>query len=807
MVAAVAPDPTPHSTPLLGEVKMRLNASALPDEVASLVLGALEGVDESQRAAVRGVYVKSITAQGFRGIGPSQTLAINPGPGLTVITGRNGSGKSSFSEAIEVALTGRNRRWDDEKGNIAQPIQQGGWRNLHEPNQPRIDLELSVSGRPDPVVITRTWAGSAFNESTAVVAGLGDQPLPPSALGWENDLTAFRPVLAYSELGQMTSAKQSQMYDALAKLLGLGSLAEAYDRLGEREKRLKEDGKQADALLPSLRADLANVDDERAARAARALAGKTPDREEIRSLVSGAAPSSSSEQARLYRLAGLVGPDLTAVADAVVRVREAVATADDARYTRTGDALAQAELLDRALQYYRRHSGEHTCPVCAAPDRLDEAWADQVNRQVDRLRAEADEAHKAHRALEDARNDLLALIDSPPPYLPDPLQLLWESWSACREARTPAELASTAESRVTALAEACRHARKEAERQLATQDERWRAVAPRLATWLTHSDAAAEAKPVLREVAKAKTWLRSTQSELRDERVRGIAEKAQMIWQCLCQDSSVSLGAVELTGSDKYTGRGVQLDVTVDDAQAHALAVVSQGEAFALALALFLPRATSSDSPFDFIVVDDPVQSMDPRKVDGLARLLAKVAETRQVIVFSHDTRLPSALRFHRLKATVLEIGRQAHSVVTVTTASDPVERELSAARAISKDLMERGKLEILREVLPAQCRLALETALQEAVWRNLLSAGITYQNARDMIENANELIDLASLALFHAQRERTAVYAEIRQRLGEDTSELIAQCNEAVRSTIPIPDPHALIKKTESAAKGLRSL
>jgi hypothetical protein len=56
MVAAAAPDPTPHSTPLLGEVKMRLNASALPDEVASLVLGALEGVDESQRAAVRGVY-------------------------------------------------------------------------------------------------------------------------------------------------------------------------------------------------------------------------------------------------------------------------------------------------------------------------------------------------------------------------------------------------------------------------------------------------------------------------------------------------------------------------------------------------------------------------------------------------------------------------------------------------------------------------------------------------------------------------------------------------------------------------------
>ena len=406
MATTAAPDPTPHSTPLLAEVKMRLNASALPHEVASLVLGALEGVDENQRAAVRGVYLKSITARGFRGIGPSQTLAINPGPGLTVITGRNGSGKSSFSEAVEVALTGRNRRWDDEKGNVAQPIQQGGWRNLHEPNHPRIDLELSVSGRPDPVVITRTWAGSAFNESTAVVAGLGDQPLPPSALGWENDLTSFRPVLAYSELGQMTSAKQSQMYDALAKLLGLGSLAEAYDHLGEREKRLKEDGKQADALLPILRADLADVDDERAARAARALAGKTPDREEIRSLVSGAAPSSSSEQARLYRLAGLVGPDLTAVADAVARAREAVATADDARYTRTGWHLWH-NLCEAVEKCVTRHSS-HLREPALVPDATATAAAVAALESAARegkaagsAHHYADRTHDRHRAVHD----------------------------------------------------------------------------------------------------------------------------------------------------------------------------------------------------------------------------------------------------------------------------------------------------------------------------------------------------------------------------------------------------------------------
>ena len=35
---------------------------------------------------------------------------VEPGPGLTLVVGRNGSGKSSFAEGIEVALTGHNER-------------------------------------------------------------------------------------------------------------------------------------------------------------------------------------------------------------------------------------------------------------------------------------------------------------------------------------------------------------------------------------------------------------------------------------------------------------------------------------------------------------------------------------------------------------------------------------------------------------------------------------------------------------------------------------------------------------------------
>src|SRR5262249_12805499 len=40
-----------------------------------------------------GAYVASITVEGFRGVGPSVTLPLRPGPGLTLVVGRNGSGK------------------------------------------------------------------------------------------------------------------------------------------------------------------------------------------------------------------------------------------------------------------------------------------------------------------------------------------------------------------------------------------------------------------------------------------------------------------------------------------------------------------------------------------------------------------------------------------------------------------------------------------------------------------------------------------------------------------------------------------
>jgi len=72
-----------------------------------------------------GVYLRSISVTGFRGVGPTAVLELTPGPGLTLIVGRNGSGKSSFAEGLELLMTGANLRWPKRT-----KIWREGWQRL-----------------------------------------------------------------------------------------------------------------------------------------------------------------------------------------------------------------------------------------------------------------------------------------------------------------------------------------------------------------------------------------------------------------------------------------------------------------------------------------------------------------------------------------------------------------------------------------------------------------------------------------------------------------------------------------------------
>lgn len=811
--SAVAPVPSAAPAPrthLLAELRQRLESSGLAPQTASLVLEALQDAEEPGQAAVRGVYLKSITVEGFRGIGAPATLHLPFGPGLTVVQGRNGSGKSSFAEAVEVALTGHNRRWEDEDGRNPQPARQDGWRNLHHTGPRRLELELHASGHPSPIALTRHWTGDAFGEAETAVRGLTPAPQPVSALGWQEDCRSYRPILSYSELGQMLTAKPSQLYDRLATLLGLGALSDAAARLAAREKELARSEKQAKDAVPRLLESLSAVDDERARHAANLLAQR-PDagvRDEIRALVAGTAPADATQLRLLHQFAALNGPDTAQVTAAADDVRRALIRVEGTQAADTGDALARADLLERALKLHTQRPAEHTCPVCQTADVLDAAWAEEAAAQIAKLHSQAAEAAAARQDLRAAANDLRALCHNAPTHdpLPEQLQVAWEKWADCRRIQDPAELAAVVEQRSAALADVCRQVRDDAQRRLTELDGQWSGLVPDLAAWLRFADEAATAKPLRTQVKKAGAWLKDVHAELRDARMQAIAAQAQEIWGYLSQESNVTLGAVTLNGAENFNGRSVALNVTVDDVHAAALGVVSQGELFSLALALFLPRATSDQSPFNFIVIDDPVQSMDPRKVEGLARLLEKVAATHQIVVFTQDTRLTEVLRYHRIKATIFDVMRGLRSLVTIAEYENPVERELKAALALANN--RRVPPDVLAEILPGQCRLALEAALREPIHRRLLSGRCGHAEIEERIAGAGDLTGLAALALFGEPRGKRAVYRELERRTDRDVSRVVRLCNTGAHAaTADLTPAEGFVARVARAARKLRAL
>ncbi|MFF7521052.1 AAA family ATPase [Streptomyces pseudovenezuelae] len=792
----------------LARLTARLEGSALNEAARELLreaIGATEAEVSGAPAAPhpdQRVFLDSISVGGFRGIGRKARLPLTARPGVTLVVGRNGSGKSSFAEGAKTALTGRTARLDKQRGEVWRRH----WRNLHDGADPKVEVRLALAGDPRLSTLTCTWPGDDVTAPEVEFRRPGHSRRPFAGIGWQRALNDYSPFLSYADLDKILNGRPSEQYDSVAAILGLRELTDADERLQGIEKTLDSALKQVEAERPALAQALSALDDPRAA-CALAVVGKAgdPDFAELDALVTALPDADEGRLRELRTTAALAGPDLGAVGSAVDRLREAVAVLDDVRASGAEDAHQRAELLAKALEHSRRHEDEDTCPVCGSDQALDEAWAERAAEQVAGLRQEAATAREARTGLRDAVDALRYLVTPVPAWLPAPLVDPWEEWQACRVLDDAERLAARAETAALVLADACAALREEALRELEKLDEEWRTCVTRLAGWLDRARPAYAGRPRLRQVRAARKWLKEACAELREERLRPFEDHSQRIWEELRQQSSVDLRSVRLTGSEKATVRKLVMDVSVDGTEAAALGVMSQGELHSLALSLFLPRAAAPDSPFGFVVIDDPVQSMDPAKVHGLAKVLHDLGETRQVVVFTHDTRLQRAFTNQELPVTVLEVERAGRSVVTVNRVTDPVRQALADARAL---IRTRNLPPVaMTHVLPSLCRAVLERAFSEAAWLRLHRAGMAEHEAEKTVAGAITLMGIAALGLF-GDPTRTAgdVYRELRRRCGPRAVDLVRQCQEGAHpSGTSMPDPHRFVDDIKAVALTVR--
>jgi recombinational DNA repair ATPase RecF len=731
-------------------------------------------------AAPSGAFLQSIIVEGFRGIGPARTLDLRPGPGLTLIVGRNGSGKSSFAEAFEVLLTGDSVRWKERAA-----VWREGWRNLHNPSV-SLSAMFLVEGEQGPCKVWRRWApGTEFEAGEAAAQLHGKAQSDLESLGWSAALRTHRPLLSYNELGSLLDEGPSKLYDALSSILGLEDLVEAQRALADarraREKTLKEVTDARGRLLERLR----EIDDPRARRVTAALDGKEWDLDVVEEVLAGAS-SAGTGAAQIEVLRGLAilePPEPARVSAVVAEMRAAAAALQSAQGTAAARSREAAAILDLALRYHAVH-GDGDCPVCGRTGALDKAWSTRQRAAAARLREAARETDAVHERARSARRlweslatlkvDLLTKAAESGLDLDELVEAL-DVWFKAGSISELGPLAGHVESASGPLRDATIRLREAAQAELARKEDVWRPVAAEVASWLAGARPAVLGAGDLKRLKSAESWLKKAAAGIRDDRFAPIAEKAAGIWEHLRQQSRVELGRIQLTGEG--TRRRVALEVTIDGVEGAALAVMSQGELHSLALSLFVPRATLPDSPFRFIVIDDPVQSMDPARVDGLARVLESAAADRQVLVFTHDDRLPEAVRRLDIPAEIIEVTRREGSVVELRRALEPVGRYLEDALTVAStgDLPSPAAA----RVVPGLCCLALEAACMEVVRRRRLTHGAPHAEVERALSEAGRLPRLAALAVFDDAERVVDVPPRLSREISPEAAETYRQCHE----------------------------
>ncbi|GAB3271935.1 AAA family ATPase [Kineosporia babensis] len=809
------------SEELMSDVLIAMDADPdLPEKASYLVFGALQGDDELDQeldsetherparpeaaASVPAVraFLSRIDVEGFRGVGAKARLDLMPGPGLTVISGRNGCGKSTFAEALEVALTSGSYRWKNRTGAVWTE----SWRNLHQKQTTGIRVQLAIEGQGVTTVGADWTPDASLSGLTSWVqrrgpgGTLGQKEAGLTSLGWVDELESFRPFLSYDELSALLS-KPSDLYKALAPILGLQQIADAIQRLKDRAKALSTSKTLAADRLKVIKPQLDGHPDERAQQAFALVRKRAIDLEAVSALITGATPPDDQGVLSLLgRLSRLTSPEPQALAQAVADFKRAVATQAEIQKEAAGIGARRLALLQSALDIHAE-DGDGDCPVCGS-GRIDDSWAAKVRTELEQETELTRRINQTKAQYAAAIRQLNGLITQPPAELssdvPSGLQAsqiraqkAWRSWV---ELKTPEDIAAAGPLLLEELSAALDVLRSQSLAEIESRQDIWQPLAVELGAWLAEARKAEEVQPKLAEVVAARDWLDGHEKELRERRMQPMATRTKEIWAQLRHESNVDIDNVVLKGSGNQ--RKVEFPASVDGEKTAGLAVMSQGELNALALAVFLPKATMADSPFGFVVIDDPVQAMDPAKVDGLARVLQAAAEKRQVVVLTHDDRLPEAVRRLDIEATLLQVHREANSVVAVREVTDPALYHLADARAVASD----NNLDevVRRRVIPELCRMSLEARCREVYFTRCFKAGRSRVEVEDVWSDARETSPRLALAVDLAPDQLTPW---LNQRGHRRIA--LGVCTSAVHRGLE-GDPHRAISQVEEMLRDL---
>ena len=660
-------------------------------------------------------FFEWIEIEGFRGFAKRQRLDLDAS--VVIVAGPNGSGKTSFFDAVQWLLIGTLERLEPwrVRRNAEHVVNQ--YRAAE--NEPatvsaslRVDgrsIELRRTGRYDRSQLEWRDQDGIRYEADAERA-LADALTPVGRMSLQRSLLSSG-LLQQDVIRDVLEDKPAERYEQLAAILGLNAIAGFPAAAKKRADRLAGDGERARTALAELEAR-ARAGSERIA-SLRVRAEQAPDAAPLRAKlgermrkyahvlhVHGELPLSSGDAQELRMAAGLGTDTFHALLNEADPALEALAAETPATPDELSARLLATEAAAEAAVRARR--------VLAEAERAYDGEG-QLSSQLARLATEAipllgTDCPVCRQTIdpEHVRAHLEEVISEGSSRLPE-LQLARnEAAAEATKRSTEEELAAEVLAKMTARADRVAQARAQQEGRLERIDEAVRQLADRFEfrqeAALARGDSAAlrAAREALAEISRsagelttAFDWVGETaavstaekqlaeiEAQIAEARTRAakasvtgdeartlqraavraaatVTEERFAVLRPIIQDVYTRLDPhptfTDLRFAvDVYRERGIVSPQVLDpehDLKADPLLVFSSSQANVVALSAFLALGwAAGEDAMPFLLLDDPLQSLDDVNALGFADLCRHMRTRRQLIVSTHDRRLAGLL-------------------------------------------------------------------------------------------------------------------------------------------------------------------
>jgi len=613
-----------------------------------------------------------------------QKLTFSPGPKLTIVYGKNGAGKSGYARVIKKACRCRGQ---------AQPILPDVLADLENaPTAARADFVIEENGREHRI----EWASDACPDERLGRIFVFDTDSAEHYIQ-ESEGTAFTPfgldvlehlALACNALKDRISQRRREL-EARAQQLKEETAA---------IPRSTQVGQWIDALSPSTEpTELETV-----------AAWSETDTQQLDQLnqMLNTDPVQRAQRARqaadrLLALRDRLKTQLNALnAEAFDTIRRAVEQVEEASNAArvftlecfdgtylpgTGGPL-WAKLWEAAREFAAQPrptpspgsdlqlQAEERCVFCqsvldeAATARLqhfDAYMASEASRQLAAARARVEALREPLRLLPSLVEEWARLKEDPilagQPNLVPALDALLPDLDAWREAALKLEWASAPplepspaleaiEQAVSNLGAEVARAEQEADPKARELREQARAELEARSWLFAHKSRVLALIEVLQKLAALEKCLGETNTNAISRKNKELVELhvTEAFRERFAEEVAfLGLARVQVALHGKGEKGTTRYSLRVTPTSKHPLShVASEGERRCLALALFLAElAQTSDQ--SALVFDDPVSSLDHERRTRIAERIAREAQSRQVIVFTHDLSLMCDLKFY----------------------------------------------------------------------------------------------------------------------------------------------------------------